>query len=736
MKIFEHRSTHSIDQVNDNNPWAGLASYEDPDKAKRKLKFCGRDDESYDVVKLIMGNIFVTLYGKSGIGKTSLINAGVFPELRENHFTPVSLRLGIKDTNDDRNYQRIIIDSIEQTIDNIETIDVVTEQTDFQAKDLLWNYFVRHRFYSKNGDPTTPVLFFDQFEELFRIKSSRVAVETLLRQIDYINNKDNALYNYEVDGKPYRYETNFRFVVVIREDELYRLEDSIDNCYIPALKRCRYRLRSLTSQGARDVILIPGKNLFKEEEEDKIVHTIIQISRNKEDDSISTNLLSLICNRIYTEFKRNGSEYISLSLVVSFVKGNPFERFFKEVSRNLSFREKSYIVNNFVDSKGHRNSVPESDFMLHVKKSDRLLEGNDRILQRVVTSSDDNSSRVELIHDSFCEPLVEIKKRKAQIRKVIYSSFGIAIALTFVILSTISLIGYYHPSKTCRLLLEEDETVGIDNYWEAEVIILDANEPTDTLYPVQVLNKLRPDTVYKVNDNKRIKVIVHFLAGNFNPIEKNIQMGDDVVIPISRLYGRNVYKGKVLSSVGSGQPLNNAIIMIGSQVVKSNVQGLFTAYVDKNDISNDGTIKIYKSGYKLKEEKLKDKVDTIRLEPEDSKLFDKKLSFIKSKMKNKGFKKQGIIGNGHKSTIEAAVINDSIYGYFYYHKTYDKAEEKEKKHFLILFTGKLNHDKTFHLDCSDDAFNEQELNGKVCNGNTWKGYLHTYSEDLIKFEFK
>ena len=55
------------------NPWAGLASYEDPKTARQKLKFCGRDDDSYDLARLIMGNVFVTLYGKSGIGKTSLL---------------------------------------------------------------------------------------------------------------------------------------------------------------------------------------------------------------------------------------------------------------------------------------------------------------------------------------------------------------------------------------------------------------------------------------------------------------------------------------------------------------------------------------------------------------------------------------------------------------------------------------------------------------------------------------
>ena len=66
----------------DNNPWAGLSSYEDPEKAKREGRkpklFCGRDDESHQVMQLISSNIFVTFYGKSGTGKTSLLNAGVF----------------------------------------------------------------------------------------------------------------------------------------------------------------------------------------------------------------------------------------------------------------------------------------------------------------------------------------------------------------------------------------------------------------------------------------------------------------------------------------------------------------------------------------------------------------------------------------------------------------------------------------------------------------------------------
>ena len=417
MSIFKHEAkTVNEENLNENlNPWAGLASYEDPLTATHKLKFCGREDESYDFAKLVMSNIFVTLYGKSGIGKTSLLNAGVFPQIRENGFTPISIRLGIRDEKEPKSYQSVIIEAIERNIPNHETINVIPEQTDAQKSDFLWNYFARHRFYTANGEPTSPVIVLDQFEELFR--SNRDEVNALLKQLDYLNDKDNSLDIDEADGKPYRYETNFRFVISIREDDLYRLEDSIDNCYLPALKRCRYRLRSLSDEGAKDVIVTPGKGLFAAAEKENIVAKIMEIARNEEDGSINTNILSLVCNRIYVDSRKNGSLTIGLWVVENFVKGNPFERFYNEATRKLSNKEKSYIEDSLVDSTGRRNSVSESDFLLNVPNGEMLLHGDNRILQRTSASSDSKHFRVELIHDSFCPPLMGLKEQREKKRK-------------------------------------------------------------------------------------------------------------------------------------------------------------------------------------------------------------------------------------------------------------------------------------------------------------------------------
>lgn len=419
------------------NPWAGLASYEDPQNAEYDLKFCGRDDDSYDVARLIMGNVFVTLYGKSGIGKTSLLNAGVFPELREDGFTPISVRLGIRDEKNPKSFQRIIIDAVEQVIKNCDVIEVVPEQCDQTSKDFLWNYFARHRFCDTNKKQTIPVIVLDQFEEVFR--KDRDEAEILLRQIDYLNDRDHALDACEVNGLAYRYEQNFRFTVSIREDDLYRMEDSLDNCYLPALKRSRYRLRSLSEEDAQKVILIPGEGLFRPEEQDDIVKRVIEATRQKGDDSISTNLLSLICNRLYNDCKNAGSEYISGSFVESFMKGNPIERFYNEATNGFSDKEKEYIETHLVDSNGRRNSISESDFKKHVPEGQKLLEGGSRILQRTSTSSDGASYRIELIHDSFCDPIStqkEMRDKRKRSKQLIFLWIVLALCISIIVFVT------------------------------------------------------------------------------------------------------------------------------------------------------------------------------------------------------------------------------------------------------------------------------------------------------------
>lgn len=385
------------------NPWAGLASYEDPEYAEAPLTFYGRDDESYDVAKLISNNIIVTLYGKSGVGKTSLLNAGVFPELRFDNFLPVSIRLGIQDNSKDSlSLQAKIIASIEKLINNIEEFNVIEPQYDTQASDFLWNYFARHRFFNNDGKEITPVMVFDQFEELFN--SNQEEVEVLLRQLDYINDKDHILDNCEVDGINYHYETNYRFVVSIREDDLYKLEDSIDNCFLPALKRCRYRLHGLSSEGAKDVILIPcrGKNIFDKEKEGLIAEKIINICGDRYN-NINTLMLSLLCYVLYNDSMAQ-NKTIQVSDLDDYK--NIIQVYYLTLIERIPEKQRRYIEDNLVDEQGRRKTVYLSDLKANAPEAEVFTQSSNSRLLNVC------DGKVELIHDQLAAVIKSFRNQR------------------------------------------------------------------------------------------------------------------------------------------------------------------------------------------------------------------------------------------------------------------------------------------------------------------------------------
>ena len=423
-----------------NNPWAGLSAYQDPKTCSSPLKFCGRDNDSYDVTQLIDDNILITLYGKSGVGKTSLLNAGVFPRLRSEGYLPVSIRLGIDAT--DVSFQKCILSRLSQCLEDngyhTITYDVNPLPENEQSQEYLWSYFARNHFSDTNGQSVFPVFVFDQFEEVF--KNRKNDAEALLRQLNYLMDDSHALSDRIVDGKNYTYDFNYRFVLSIREDDLYSLEDSIDNNYLTDMKRCRYRLRSMTEEGARDAIVQPGEGLFDEDEKEQIVRDIITTARSQDDNSISTNVLSLICSRLYLESRKNGLQQITAQLVSNYLAGNPFEKYYNEATTGFSNKEKSYIERNFIDSSGRRNSISESDFFLHVKNGEALLNGPQKILQRISISSDSKDNRIELIHDSFCAPLAELKQKR-KLRRRLYMIF-ICLCIAAISIGTAALIFY------------------------------------------------------------------------------------------------------------------------------------------------------------------------------------------------------------------------------------------------------------------------------------------------------
>ena len=144
------------------HPWPGLAAY---DEASRDF-FHGRKREALELLRLIRLASLTALYGKSGLGKSSLLQAGLFPLLREQHYLPVYLRIDFSDG---------ATDPLEQVARRLEeeVARAGAECPERNQGETLWEYLHREHLeiWSKDNFLLIPVLVFDQFEEMFLHRS-------------------------------------------------------------------------------------------------------------------------------------------------------------------------------------------------------------------------------------------------------------------------------------------------------------------------------------------------------------------------------------------------------------------------------------------------------------------------------------------------------------------------------------------------------------------------------------
>ncbi len=92
-----HRMVPRDLQLTPEAPWPGPAPYAERDAGF----FHGRAAETAEMHRLVHAEPVSVLYALSGLGKTSLLRAGVFPRLRAEGWLPVRIRLDHRDCDDD-----------------------------------------------------------------------------------------------------------------------------------------------------------------------------------------------------------------------------------------------------------------------------------------------------------------------------------------------------------------------------------------------------------------------------------------------------------------------------------------------------------------------------------------------------------------------------------------------------------------------------------------------------------
>ena len=468
--------------MNTKNPWRGLASYEEPQGTSDDYLFCGRDEETMDVVRLIDNNLFITLYGSSGIGKTSLLKAGVIPILKRRDYFPLYIRLSQEPK--EISYAEAIIKRLKSSGLKEEN-NVEQENSDGKDRLYLWNYFATTRFFNAaDGHEVYPVIILDQFEEIFR-NTDKAKADLLLQQIYLLMNDELEM----PDKEGYSTETNYRFVASIREDFLFVLEDSIDERSMELYKNNRYRLRSMKPENAKQVVLIPGKDCIEESQKEEVAERLTSLAKRNKNGEIDTILLSLVCAGT---FDKKSAEKISLSDLAAW-KDNPMDVYYHDAVNGLTDKQKQYIQKNLIREDGSRRRMDANLVKQNIGEEAflQLTQGKNRMLTL------NEQEQVELLHDQIALAVLEDRKaleemitRQQQRKKKInrYMWLGVLAIISLMVVGLIAMLKLSNKSNKnlSRFIAEKSYSVAEKDTYLAQRLLLEVlpRYENDLLHPL------------------------------------------------------------------------------------------------------------------------------------------------------------------------------------------------------------------------------------------------------------
>ena len=397
-------STAARASVDAQHPWLGLDSFTEETRGY----FYGRDDEVAELARRVQRKLLTILFGQSGLGKTSILRAGIVPRLRPAGYCPVYVRL---------DYSRESPAPSEQIKEAIfratQASGTWTQPGVAVAGESLWE-FLHHRddvLRDASGKPLIPLLIFDQFEEIFTLAQSddfgrQRAAQFIDDLADLVENRAPKALEERIEGDEAAAErfdftrSDYRILIALREDYLAHLEGL--KGAMPSITQNRMRLARMTGAQALDAVLRPGGKLVNEEVAGAIVRFIAGGSelRNAE---VEPSLLSLICRELNNARIAQGRSEISADLLAG-SRDTILSEFYERALADQPPGVRKFIEDEMLTESGFRENLAEErvqkGFAAAGAKPDALAKLVDRRLLRVEERLD--LRRVELTHDVLC----------------------------------------------------------------------------------------------------------------------------------------------------------------------------------------------------------------------------------------------------------------------------------------------------------------------------------------------
>lgn len=416
-------------------PWPGLSAYTETDSAW----FFGRDQETEELLWCVCNERLTVLFGQSGLGKTSLLQAGLFPRLREKNYIPIYIRLDFTDQTTPLTEQ--VASAIAHTI-KTESIDAPYPEPGngffsyLQTPTLEW--------WSQKLRLLSPVLVFDQFEEIFT-----------LGRYDEARNKQSTAFLHELADLIESRGGKFKIVLSFREDYLSEFEELKRR--IHSLFLNRVRITRFSGESAQLVLKQSGSHLFAAGVIDQIVRYVAADETNRplKELSVEPALLSVLCQALNNKRRQLKAVKITTDLLAGdhhTILRNLVTDAFAPHSKALAEGVEEYLLTDG----GYRTQFPWEDFLRRTGISKTAVSElvTKRILRAEVRG---DVTWLELTHDVLAPVIKENRDRrrliseriKLEIRRRRQLRFA-AIALSILMVLIVIMFIQYREAKVLQ----------------------------------------------------------------------------------------------------------------------------------------------------------------------------------------------------------------------------------------------------------------------------------------------
>ena len=390
--------------IDPQNPWLGLSSYTEESRAN----FHGRDEEAAELARRVQRKLLTVLFGQSGLGKTSLLRAGLVPRLRGEGYCPVYVRVDYSPDSPAPSEQ------IKQAIFRAtEAAGHWSRPGSAVEGESLWE-FLHHRgdlLRDASGSTLLPLLIFDQFEEIFTLAQAddagRLRAKRFLDDLaDLVENRPPAelerrLEEDDAVAEDYDFaRADYRILIALREDYLAHLE-SVKGA-MPSITQNRMRLARMTGAQALSAVVNPGGRLVSQEVAESIVRFVAG-GAELANAEVEPSLLSLICRELNTVRLAQGRAEISADLLAG-SRDSILTEFYERALADQPPGVRRVIEDELLTESGYRESLAEERVSKALAAAgaapDALATLVDRRLLRIEERLD--MRRVELTHDVLC----------------------------------------------------------------------------------------------------------------------------------------------------------------------------------------------------------------------------------------------------------------------------------------------------------------------------------------------